>query len=138
MDVFNYLREAVPLTTVCPVYHIELKKSGKSYLKGKCPFALCGEREEENFVINPEKKLFYCFGCHQNGDVVNFIEMIEKKSAVEAAKKLFYWYCIPLPAEIIKEATMLFGAAFAVNHHKNPHHSMINLDIEMEESSSNA
>ncbi len=48
---------------------IQLTQKGKR-LWSVCPFH--AERTP-SFCINPEKQLFYCFGCHEYGDVIHFV-----------------------------------------------------------------
>ena len=41
-----------------------------------------------SFAVNPAKNMFYCFGCHEGGDIFKFIMKIESCSFVEALKLL--------------------------------------------------
>lgn len=49
---------------------VELKRSGHIY-KAVCPFH--GE-ENPSFVVYPENHRFHCFGCRENGDVIDFMQ----------------------------------------------------------------
>ncbi len=53
--------------------YLILKKVGRNYF-GLCPFHL---DKNPSFTVNEEKGLFYCHGCHEGGDVIRFIELIE-------------------------------------------------------------
>ena len=53
--------------------YTELSPAG-SYWKGKCPFS----HEVHSFVVSPERGIFYCFGCHEAGDIPYFIGKIKK------------------------------------------------------------
>ena len=53
--------------------YVALTRRG-SNLVGLCPFH--GEKTP-SFSVAPEKGIFYCFGCHKGGGVVNFIMEIE-------------------------------------------------------------
>jgi len=64
--------------------HIQLKRSG-SNLFGLCPFH--GEKTA-SFSVNPEKGIYYCFGCHKGGGVVNFQMEIEGLSYPDAVRAL--------------------------------------------------
>ena len=49
--------------------HTQLKKVGANW-SGLCPFH--GEKSP-SFSVNPEKGVFYCFGCQAKGDVISFV-----------------------------------------------------------------
>jgi DNA primase len=48
---------------------VELKPSGYGRLIGLCPFH---NEKTPSFVIYPEGR-FYCFGCKEHGDAIDFI-----------------------------------------------------------------
>lgn len=64
--------------------YVHLKRSG-SNLFGLCPFH--GEKTA-SFSVNPEKGIYYCFGCHKGGGVVNFQMEIEGLSYPDAVRAL--------------------------------------------------
>ncbi len=47
--------------------------------------------------MNPAKNMFYCFGCHEGGDIFKFIMKIESCDFKEALKLLAARYGIPVP-----------------------------------------
>jgi len=53
--------------------YIDLRRQGRNYV-GLCPFH---DEKTRSFGVNEEKGLFYCYGCHEGGDVIRFIEKIE-------------------------------------------------------------
>jgi DNA primase len=63
---------------------IELKKNGKSY-HGLCPFH---EDTNPSLSINPDKNLWQCFGCGAAGDVIRFVELVDKVAFPEAVERL--------------------------------------------------
>src|SRR5690606_39235649 len=73
--------------------HVQLKKAGRNW-KGLCPFH--GEKTP-SFNVQPDKGLFYCFGCHKKGDVFNFVMEMEGKSFVEAAEQLGARFGVAVP-----------------------------------------
>lgn len=85
--------------------YVPLKRKGQNYW-GCCPFH--GEKTP-SFSVNPGKSMFYCFGCHEGGDIFKFIMKIENCSFMEALKLLAGRYGIPIPekqktaAEIARE-----------------------------------
>jgi DNA primase len=65
---------------------VPLRKRGK-YFWGLCP--LPGHIEKTpSFKVDPEKKSFYCFGCHEGGDVIAFIQKYKYLSFKEALSYL--------------------------------------------------
>ena len=64
--------------------YVNLKRSG-SNLFGLCPFH--GEKTA-SFSVNPDKGIYYCFGCHKGGGVVNFQMEIEGLSYPDAVRAL--------------------------------------------------
>jgi len=70
------------------------KKSGRYW--GLCPFH---HEKTPSFTVDPEKKTYYCFGCHQGGSVVNFVMEMEKISFPEAIEGFSKRFGIPLSYE---------------------------------------
>ena len=64
--------------------YVALTRKG-SNLFGLCPFH--GEKTA-SFSVAPEKGIYYCFGCHKGGGVVNFIMEIENLSYPDAVRFL--------------------------------------------------
>lgn len=60
---------------------VPLKKSGKAFV-GLCPFH--GERTP-SFYVSPERQSWYCFGCHEGGDIFSFVM---KQQAVDFPEAL--------------------------------------------------
>lgn len=66
------LNEKNPIEDVVGQY-VSLTRRG-SNLFGLCPFH---NEKTPSFSVAPEKGIYYCFGCHKGGGVVNFIMEIE-------------------------------------------------------------
>jgi len=64
--------------------YVSLKRSG-SNLFGLCPFH--GEKTA-SFSVAPDKGIYYCFGCHKGGGVINFQMEIEGLSYPDAVRAL--------------------------------------------------
>ena len=73
--------------------YVQLKKNGRKYW-GLCPFH--GEKTA-SFSVDPEKQLFYCFGCKAGGSVIHFVMEIEHLPFPEAVKHLADQLHMPLP-----------------------------------------
>ena len=64
--------------------YVSLRRSG-SNLFGLCPFH--GEKTA-SFSVTPDKGMYYCFGCHKGGGVINFQMEIEGLSYPDAVRAL--------------------------------------------------
>jgi DNA primase len=49
--------------------HVALKRVGSDY-RGPCPFH---QGTHPNFSVSPKKHIYYCFVCHEGGDVFTFL-----------------------------------------------------------------
>ncbi len=74
---------ANPIEDVVGQY-VSLKRSG-SNMFGLCPFH--GEKTA-SFSVAPDKGIYYCFGCHKGGGVVNFMMELEGLSYPDAVRAL--------------------------------------------------
>jgi DNA primase len=64
--------------------HLRLeKKSGRYW--GCCPFH---NEKTPSFTVDPERKLYYCFGCHKGGTIIDFVMEMEKTSFPETIELL--------------------------------------------------
>ena len=66
-DVIEQVREAADLVGIIGE-QVELKRTGADF-RGPCPFHGGTHR---NFAVIPRKGMFYCFVCHEAGDVFTF------------------------------------------------------------------
>lgn len=64
--------------------YVNLKRSGANMF-GLCPFH--GEKTA-SFSVAPDKGIYYCFGCHKGGSVINFEMEIEGLSYPDAVRAL--------------------------------------------------
>lgn len=65
--------------------YVQLTKSSGSNKFGLCPFH---NEKTPSFSVNTSKQIYYCFGCHKGGGVINFIMEADNVSYVEAVEKL--------------------------------------------------
>lgn len=100
MNIFTFIKSRISITEVVQEY-VTLKKMGL-YLKGRCPFH---HERTGSFTVSPHREIFYCFGCHKGGDVVNFIAAVEHCTPLEAVKYLSERYNIELPLHLEYEKT---------------------------------
>ena len=64
--------------------YVSLKKTGRNFV-GLCPFH---KEKSPSFTVNPEKQIFYCFGCGEGGNVVTFIMKTNEMTYPEAIRHL--------------------------------------------------
>jgi DNA primase len=70
--------------------YVKLRKAGKDYT-GLCPFH---KEKTASFTVSTEKQIYYCFGCHEGGNALNFIMKYENLSFQEAIESLAGQYGI--------------------------------------------
>ena len=63
---------------------IKLTRRGRSFL-GLCPFH---KEKSPSFSVNPERGVYYCFGCKEHGDAIDFVIKQEGRSFHEAVRAL--------------------------------------------------
>jgi DNA primase len=73
----------------------QLRKAGARYT-GLCPFH---EERTPSFSVNPQDKLFYCFGCGKGGDVITFVRDTEQLDFAEAVEWLAERFRVTLEYE---------------------------------------
>jgi DNA primase len=91
-DVISRVREAADMVDVAGEY-VRLKKRGRTW-EGLCPFH---EEKTPSFSVDAEKGLYYCFGCHQGGDIFKFLMQLENLNFPEAVERLARRYGVTLP-----------------------------------------
>lgn len=50
--------------------HVNLRRTGSDF-RGPCPFH---QGTHRNFSVSPKKGIYYCFVCHEGGDVFTFLQ----------------------------------------------------------------
>ncbi len=82
-DEIELIRERADMLEIVSRY-VTLKRAGKNYI-GSCPFH---QDKTPSFTVNPDKKLFHCFGCNEGGDIFQFVMKIERIDFSEALARL--------------------------------------------------
>ncbi|HMI82359.1 MAG TPA: DNA primase [Solirubrobacterales bacterium] len=75
--------------------HTDLRRQGARYV-GLCPFH---EERTPSFSVEPQEKLYHCFGCGVGGDVIKFVEEKEGLGFAEAVEVLADRYGVELERE---------------------------------------
>jgi DNA primase len=74
--------------------YVKLRKTGAQNYTGLCPFH---KEKTGSFSVNATHGYFYCFGCHEKGDVFTFVMKLENISFPEAVRAVAQKAGIPLP-----------------------------------------
>ncbi|WP_263373383.1 DNA primase [Granulicella aggregans] len=74
--------------------YVKLRKTGAQNYTGLCPFH---KEKTGSFSVNAAHNYFYCFGCHEKGDVFTFVMKLENVSFPEAVRAVATKCGIPLP-----------------------------------------
>lgn len=92
-NIVEEIKSRNELVSIVEQYVTLDRKSSANYF-GLCPF----HREDTpSFSVSPSKQIFYCFGCHKGGNVINFIKEIEHVSYPQALQILAEKAGIALP-----------------------------------------
>jgi DNA primase len=67
--------------------YVRLEKKGGRWW-GRCPFHGGGQEKTPSFKVDPDLKMYHCFGCGKGGSVVGFVMEMDKLSYPEAIKSL--------------------------------------------------
>src|SRR3990167_814297 len=95
MTIFEFVKSKIPILDVINQYS-KLKKAG-IYWKGNCPFHA---EKTPSFTVSQHKEIFYCFGCHEGGDIIAFMAKAEGCTQLEAAKSLIEKYGLSIPESL--------------------------------------
>jgi len=88
------VKQAVDIVEVISA-HTDLRRQGARWV-GLCPFH---EERTPSFSVEPQEKLYHCFGCGVGGDVIKFVEEKEGLGFAEAVELLADRYGVELERE---------------------------------------
>jgi DNA primase len=90
--------------------YLKLRKTGVQNYTGLCPFH---KEKTGSFSVNATHGYYYCFGCHEKGDVFNFVMKMESLSFPEAVRAVAAKSGIPEPKREFNspEEARLYGEA---------------------------
>ncbi len=74
--------------------YVKLRKTGAQNYSGLCPFH---KEKTGSFSVNATHGYFYCFGCHEKGDVFTFVMKMDVVTFPEAVRAVATKAGIPLP-----------------------------------------
>ena len=88
------VKDATDVVEVISAY-TDLRRSGMRF-SGLCPFH---DERTPSFSVDPQEKLYHCFGCGVGGDVIRFVEEKEGLSFTDAVEALADRYGVELERE---------------------------------------
>ena len=90
-DSIAQLKETINITDIVAEY-VVLRKRGQNQM-GLCPFH---SDKTPSLGVNESKQLYHCFGCGAGGDVIHFLQSINKQGFQEVVLDLAQRYNIEL------------------------------------------
>jgi DNA primase len=93
-DSVERVKEATDIVEVISAY-TDLRRSGTRF-SGLCPFH---DERSPSFSVDPQEKLYHCFGCGVGGDVIRFVEEKEGLAFADAVEALADRYGVELERE---------------------------------------
>ncbi|HWF33375.1 MAG TPA: DNA primase [Solirubrobacteraceae bacterium] len=94
-DSKERVRDAVDFVELVSA-RTELRRAGPSSYQGLCPFH---DERTPSFGIDPAKKVYYCFGCGESGDLFSFVQETEGVDFKGALELLAERYGVELQRE---------------------------------------
>jgi DNA primase len=92
-DFKEQLRAQADIARIVGDY-VQLRKSGAQNFSGLCPFH---KEKTPSFSVNIAKQFYYCFGCHEKGDVFTFVQKMEHLTFGEAVRFIAQKLGVPMP-----------------------------------------
>jgi len=82
-EIIDKVRDASDIVSIIG-QSVRLKKAGRRYV-GLCPFH---NEKTPSFSVDPDRQMFYCFGCHKGGNVFTFLQEHDNMTFPEAVQTL--------------------------------------------------
>ncbi len=131
--VKDYLLSYVDITDLI-AHKVDLKRVGNS-MRGLCPFHT---EKTPSFYVSNTRNSYYCFGCKEHGNAIDFVMQTENLEFLEALESLADRYSIDLSSYLIQGETKqdfsLLDKIYAMNREagKFYHNQLINNKIALE------
>ena len=74
--------------------YVKLRKSGANW-SALCPFH---KEKSGSFYVYTATQHYYCYGCHEHGDVFSFVQKMDSVTFPEAVRSVATKMGVPLPA----------------------------------------
>ena len=82
-EIYNQIKNSLDITDIISE-HVKLRKTGRGYM-GLCPFH---SEKTPSFHVFSDTQSYYCFGCHEAGDIFTFLMKIEGLNFREVLENL--------------------------------------------------
>ena len=73
-------------------HYVTLKRRGKNHI-GLCPFH---SEKTPSFTVSAERHLWHCFGCHESGDLISFVQKMDNLTFTESIVRIAETVGIPV------------------------------------------
>src|SRR6185369_16968983 len=93
-DSLERVKQAADIVEVVST-HTDLRRQGVRWV-GLCPFH---DERTPSFSVDPQEKLYHCFGCGVGGDVIKFVEEKRGLTFPEAVEALAERYGVEVERE---------------------------------------
>jgi DNA primase len=93
-DTIERVKESADIVEIISA-HTDLRRQGQRFT-GLCPFH---DERTPSFSVDPQEKLYHCFGCGVGGDVIKFVEEKEGLGFPEAVEALGERYGVEIERE---------------------------------------
>ncbi len=97
--------------------YVKLRKAGKNFV-GLCPFH---KEKTGSFTVSVDKQIYYCFGCHEGGNAINFLMKYENLPFQDVLENLGRQYGIEIArrAGTGRTGTLEALTKLAEHYHQN-------------------
>ncbi|MBN1356109.1 DNA primase [bacterium] len=82
-SIIDEIKEKIDAVRLIGEY-VPLKRAGRLY-RGFCPFH---KEKTPSFFVNPEWKIFKCYGCGENGNIFTFLMKYEGLTFLQSVERL--------------------------------------------------
>ena len=108
-DFAQTVKQQVDIVRIVGEY-LKLRKTGAQNYTGLCPFH---KEKTGSFSVNATHGYYYCFGCHEKGDVFTFVMKMDSLSFPEAVRAVATKAGIALPKREFSspEEARIYGEA---------------------------
>ena len=108
-DFAQFVKQQVDIVRIVGEY-LKLRKTGAQNYTGLCPFH---KEKTGSFSVNAVRGFYYCYGCHETGDVFTFVMKMDSLSFPEAVRAVAQKAGIELPKREFSspEEARIYGEA---------------------------
>jgi len=98
MNMLDELLGKINILDIVSQY-VQLRKTGRNFV-GLCPFH---KEKTPSFTVSIEKQIYYCFGCNEGGNAINFLMKYDNLTFQEAIENLASQYGVKIKKREFKK-----------------------------------